>query len=106
MSDLQLALIALGVVIIAGVLVFNWWQERRFMQESLQRFEGPADDALMQDFRIDPDLIETESFVVEETFDSRIDARDQPEAVAPWLQQEADEPVAMPQATEPEPVAT
>lgn len=106
MSDLQLALIALGVVIIAGVLVFNWWQERRFMQDSLQRFEGPADDALMQDFRIDPDLIETESFVVEEVFDSPSDARDQPEAVAPWLQQEADEPVAMPQAPEPAPAAT
>lgn len=108
MSDLQLALIALGVVIIAGVLVFNWWQERRFMQESLQRFEGPADDALMQDFRIDPDLIETESFVVEEVFDRPIDVRDQPEAVAPWLQQEADAPVAMPPApeAEPEPVAT
>lgn len=68
MSDLQLALIALGVVIIGGVVAFNWWQERRFAQESLRRFEGPADDALMQDFHIEPVSVEA-SITVEELFD-------------------------------------
>lgn len=105
MSDLQLALIALGVVIIAGVLVFNWWQERRFMQESIQHFDAPGEDALMQDFRIEPMTIESESILVEEVFDSPIDALEQPEAVEPWLQQEQDEPVAMSQAPEPEQAA-
>jgi FtsZ-interacting cell division protein ZipA len=57
MSDLQLALIALGAVVIAGVILFNWWQERRFMQESVRRFEGPMDDALMQEFRFDPEKV-------------------------------------------------
>lgn len=57
MSDLQLSLLALGAVIIAGVILFNWWQERRFIQDSIKRFDAPADDALMEDFHIDTDRI-------------------------------------------------
>ncbi|MDR2875640.1 MAG: hypothetical protein LBV44_06905 [Methylobacillus sp.] len=55
MSKLQLALLALGVVIIAAVVFFNWWQERRFMRESRGRFAEPEGDILMktEDFRID-----------------------------------------------------
>jgi FtsZ-interacting cell division protein ZipA len=74
MSDLQLALIALGAVVIAGVILFNWWQERRFMQESVRRFEGPVDDALMQEFRFDPEKVvaldrdETEPEEIAETY--------------------------------------
>lgn len=55
MSDMQLYLIALGAVIIAAVLLFNWWQERRLSQDAIRRFDGPVDDALMGDFRIDRD---------------------------------------------------
>lgn len=70
MSDLQLSLLALGAVIIAGVILFNWWQERRFMQESLRRFEGVPDDVLMDEFRIDPDVaFEPEPLVPETRFD-------------------------------------
>ena len=72
MSDLQLSLLALGAVIIAAVILFNWWQERRFMQESSRRFEGPADNALMDEFRIDPEPsvgFETEHFVADNRFD-------------------------------------
>ncbi|MBU3735696.1 MAG: cell division protein FtsZ [Methylobacterium sp.] len=53
MSDLQLGLLALGAVVIAAVILFNWWQERRFSRDSIRRFEGPADDALLEEFRID-----------------------------------------------------
>lgn len=72
MSDLQLALIALGAVIVVGVILFNWWQERRLMQESMTRFDAPEDDPLMEKFRIDPlpavrdEAEEDERFVIEE----------------------------------------
>jgi FtsZ-interacting cell division protein ZipA len=71
MSDLQLSLLALGAVIIAGVILFNWWQERRFMQESIHRFEEPSDDILMDDFQIDPEravAFETERISVEDRY--------------------------------------
>lgn len=87
MSDLQLALIALGAVIIAGVILFNWWQERRLMQDSVKRFEDPVDDALMQDFRIDPNnniAVERTAIVVEEIFDAP-DRLDESEPQEPWL---------------------
>lgn len=53
MSDLQLGLLALGAIVIAAVILFNWWQERRFSRDSIRRFEGPVDDALLEEFRID-----------------------------------------------------
>ena len=72
MSDLQLSLLALGAVIIAAVILFNWWQERRFMRESLHRFEEPTNDILMaDDFHIDPDRVvafESESLTIEDRF--------------------------------------
>ncbi|MDR2219448.1 MAG: cell division protein ZipA C-terminal FtsZ-binding domain-containing protein [Methylobacillus sp.] len=57
MSKLQLALLMLGVVVIAAVVIFNWWQERRFMRENKSRFDEPESDILMktEDFRIDTD---------------------------------------------------
>jgi FtsZ-interacting cell division protein ZipA len=57
MSDLQLALLALGVLIIAAVVLFNWWQERKIRRETLSRFEPPADDSLLDDFHIDPQAV-------------------------------------------------
>lgn len=46
MSDLQIGLAMLGVVIVAGVLAFNWWQERQFRQRGEQTFAG-HDDVLL-----------------------------------------------------------
>lgn len=51
MSDLQIVLIVIGGMIIAGVLIFNWWQERKFHQQIDQNFskfepeQGSAVDA-------------------------------------------------------------
>ncbi len=47
MSDLQLVLIGIGGVIIAAVLVFNWWQERRFHQQVEKSFSNIQSDALL-----------------------------------------------------------
>lgn len=49
MNDLQLALLALGIVIIFGVIAFNWWQERKFRNETIRRFGSPKGDALLND---------------------------------------------------------
>ncbi|MCX7628131.1 MAG: cell division protein ZipA C-terminal FtsZ-binding domain-containing protein [Methylophilaceae bacterium] len=68
MSQLQIGLISLGVLIILGVLLFNWWQERNIRREMYRRFEGPIDDVLMkelqssdqkadEDFHIDPEVV-------------------------------------------------
>jgi len=79
MSDLQLSLLALGAVIIAAVILFNWWQERRFMQENIRRFEEPSDDILMDDFQIDPERVvafETDSIHVEDRYSETLISED------------------------------
>jgi FtsZ-interacting cell division protein ZipA len=48
MSDLQIGLALLGALIVAGVLVFNWWQERKFRQRAAATFPGGHDDVLLQ----------------------------------------------------------
>jgi Cell division protein len=58
MNDLQLALLVLGIVIIFGVIAFNWWQERKFRNETNRRFGTPKGDALLNDeFDFDPGKI-------------------------------------------------
>ncbi|OIQ82425.1 cell division protein ZipA [mine drainage metagenome] len=76
MSDMQLYLIALGAVIIAAVILYNWWQERRLSQDAIQRFDGPEDDALMQDFPIDRDrpiAFDEATIELEERYEARIE---------------------------------
>jgi len=46
MSDLQIGLLMLGVVVVAGVLAFNWYQERQFRRRAEQTFAGGHDDIL------------------------------------------------------------
>jgi FtsZ-interacting cell division protein ZipA len=55
MSDLQVALIILGVFIIAAVVVYNWMQERKLRKEVTGEFIVPEKDVLAEDFRIDAD---------------------------------------------------
>jgi FtsZ-interacting cell division protein ZipA len=57
MTDLQFLLLALGVVIIVAVMLFNWWQEKKFFEASQEQFGVPQRDALMDDFRIDTEAI-------------------------------------------------
>jgi hypothetical protein len=46
MSDLQIGLLMLGVLVVAGVLAFNWHQERQFRRRAEQTFAGSHDDIL------------------------------------------------------------
>lgn len=48
MSDLQLALLALGALIILLVIAYNWWQERKLHQQTEKHFDAPKQDVLLQ----------------------------------------------------------
>lgn len=47
MSDLQIGLIALGVLLILLVLGFNWWQDRRVRRKMQSHFPAFAQDPLL-----------------------------------------------------------
>ena len=53
MSELQIGLIAVGLLAVAGVLVFNWLQERRFKRHAERHFESSHEDVLMREGRGD-----------------------------------------------------
>ena len=55
MSDLQVVLIFLGGFIIAGVVIYNWEQERKLRNEVAGEFIVPQKDVLTDDFHIDAD---------------------------------------------------
>lgn len=67
MSDLQLSLLGIGVVIIGGGCLYNWLQERRFRRRLEQAFGDGPDDVLLQSRaqpgsgagRIEPQLQQT-----------------------------------------------
>ncbi len=47
MSDLQIGLISLGVLLILAVVSFNWWQDRRVRQKMQEHFPEAEQDPLM-----------------------------------------------------------
>jgi FtsZ-interacting cell division protein ZipA len=55
MSDLLIGLIILGILIIAGVVVYNWMQEKKLRKEVSSDFIVPQKDVLAEDFYIDTD---------------------------------------------------
>ena len=48
MSDLQIALLLIGVFIVAAVLIFNWKQERRYKKQAAAAFQSAASDVLLE----------------------------------------------------------
>lgn len=67
MSDLQVALIILGAFIIAGVVVYNWMQERKLRHEVTNEFIVPQKDVLADDFNIDADAYKVDRDLAEVT---------------------------------------
>jgi FtsZ-interacting cell division protein ZipA len=57
MTDLQLALLGLGILIIVAIVLFNWWQERRLRTNITERLDEPRQDALMDDFHFDSEAV-------------------------------------------------
>jgi hypothetical protein len=56
MTSLQIVLIVAGVVLVAGVLAYNWWQERRVRRRIDAAFtaRAPGDDVLLGRTRAAP----------------------------------------------------
>jgi hypothetical protein len=55
MTNLYVLLIAIGVLIIASVFAYNWWQERQYYKQTEKNFSPLKSDALLDDpsFHID-----------------------------------------------------
>jgi hypothetical protein len=49
MSDLQISLLAIGAVVIGGVLAYNWYQERQLRRQLGEAFGETRDDVLLGD---------------------------------------------------------
>ena len=47
MSDLQISLIGIGIVVVAGVILFNWMQQRRYRKGAEEAFERKHEDVLL-----------------------------------------------------------
>lgn len=64
MSDLQISLLVIGIVVVGGVYLFNWAQERKLRRKLEQAFSAEHDDVLLgtsqspaaADRRIEPQL--------------------------------------------------
>ena len=63
MSELQISLIAIGFVVVIGVIFFNWMQQRRYRRGAEEAFARKHEDVLLrtdnsvaEDDRIEPQL--------------------------------------------------
>lgn len=88
MSQLQLSLLILGGVVIAGVLAYNWLQERSHRKRTERAFDQPPPDVLFD--RVDPGA----------TFDAgpSVGPVDAPATAVreDWVADDAPEPAAAP----------
>lgn len=62
MSDLQIVLIILGAIIIAGVVIYNWLQERKLRENITDEFIVPQKDVLVEEFYVDTDALIDKEF--------------------------------------------
>ncbi|MHB9005123.1 MAG: cell division protein ZipA [Coriobacteriia bacterium] len=98
-NELQISLLAIGAVLIVGVLAFNRWQERKLKRRTEQLFRGDHDDVLLDETshpeerreeRIEPvlsntadvDLPDEETFVPASMEEGEISVSQQPRAAA------------------------
>ena len=49
MSDLQISLIIIGIIVIAGVAIFNWIQQQRYRRKVQAAFDHKHDDILLDE---------------------------------------------------------
>ncbi len=71
MSDLQLALIILGAIIIGSVLAYNWLQEKKLRKQVSSDFIVPQKDVLADDFHINTDAYVIDKELAEVTEKSK-----------------------------------
>lgn len=80
MSDLQVSLIIIGIIIIVGVVVFNWMQQLRYRRKVEEAFEHKHDDVLLnpntvnkKTERIEPQLNKKITPKLNEVIDESVD---------------------------------
>ena len=80
MSDLQVSLIIIGIIVIAGVVAFNWMQQLRYRRKVEEAFEHKHDDVLLnpgatkkKSERIEPQLNKTAIPELNEMMDVPVD---------------------------------
>jgi hypothetical protein len=47
-SELQISLIAVGIVVVMGVIFFNWLQQRRYRRQAEEAFGQKHEDVLLR----------------------------------------------------------
>ncbi len=62
MSDLYIALITLGIIIIVAVIIYNGRQEKKLRNKISHDFIVPQKDVLVEDFYVDTDALVDETF--------------------------------------------
>lgn len=98
MSDLHLSLMIFGLLVIVGVVAYNWIQEQKFRKIAQQRFQAPREDVLMSSSG-EP-MADTRGPRTETLDDVRIEPRLR-DAFAPEQEQEQEqEPVISEEAPE------
>ena len=60
MSDLWIILVLLGVAIVLGIVLFNWWQEKKYRSRVEHHFKNSRRDVLIDDFEINADVLKHE----------------------------------------------
>lgn len=86
MSDFQIGLIALGVVIVLGVLAYNWWQDRSVRKRMQAQFPQTEEDPLLGGLppvvgRKEPGLTDGVAGVSHEVTHTRRDVATEPDEV-------------------------
>jgi len=67
MSELQVALLAIGLGVVIAVYVFGWWKQRQYSRKFGAAFSQQHDDALYQEKPAQPEqAVEPASFIAEE----------------------------------------
>lgn len=109
MNELQMYLLAIGVVVVLAVLIFNRWQERKYRRQAEQNFASSHDDVLLDESsgseRLEPMLEDEQPGEAEEERHESPEPASAQDVAAPWTENEATESVVEPVAAQdiPEP---
>lgn len=105
MNELQLYLLAIGVIAIFAVLGVNRWQERKYRRQAEQHFSSTHEDVLLAENsmpeRMEPIL---EDAPQDEEIHAQDEAEFEQETVPAWTASEAIEPGAAPISAEEPPM--
>jgi FtsZ-interacting cell division protein ZipA len=105
MNELQVSLLAIGVVVIFAVLAFNRWQERKYRRQAEQRFTSQHDDILLHpephQERVEPmlDAMPRDAIEAPDEYEDEFGQDSQPDWNPP-VAEESEETEALPPVTE------